>query len=185
MKWMIATMLVGSTAVGGAAIQNEGTGSGNPETSTTSTSVALYGDVFPTFEEYANAQEEARLKAIADRREKKMERVVELVLNRVGKTPYVPSGASPSGWDCSGLVMWMYSKLGVTVPHSATAQLSVGKHVAKPRLGDIVVWGGGYHSGIYLGKGKVLNALNPNVDTNVVDVSYLGGSVTYVRAYNY
>jgi cell wall-associated NlpC family hydrolase len=127
----------------------------------------------------------AHKKAVRKKRIERLNKVIKAVVSRVGKTPYILSGSTPSGWDCSGLVKWTYNKLGITLPHSATAQLGVGRHVANPRKGDIVVWGGGYHSGIYLGNGKVVNALNPYRDTNIVRVDYLAGSVTYVRAYDY
>lgn len=124
-------------------------------------------------------------KAVREARIAKLNDVLDTVKSYVGKTPYVFAGASPRAWDCSGLVLWTYAQLGIELPHSAGAQLSAGKHVTDPRPGDIVVWNGGTHSGIYIGNGKAVNALNPNVDTNILGVHSLGLSVTYVRAYNY
>jgi cell wall-associated NlpC family hydrolase len=211
MKWMIATMLVGSTTIGGAAIQNEGTESGNsaithearstdPFTGTDLTIITIdpqtlleeWDTLSPEQQaEWADVRDalllEAELahnKELRAKRIARLDRAIKAVTSRVGKTPYSFGGASVSGWDCSGLVMWTYDKLGIDVPHSATAQLYVGRHVAKPRKGDIVVWGG-YHSGIYIGKGRVVNALNYYRDTNIIHVDDLGGGVTYVRAYNY
>lgn len=195
MKWLIATTLAGSTALVPAAITTEQP-VGNPDT------FSITGE---TYEEFtlpvdpvllANRLRAAdlheknfliteRKAAAREKRENRVLAVLEKVKSHVGKTPYVFSGASPSGWDCSGLVMWTYSQLGIELPHSASAQLSSGKHVKDPQAGDIVVWGGGYHSGIYLGNGKVVNALNPTRDTNIVSVDELGGSVTYVRVYDY
>lgn len=180
MKWMITALLTGSAIVAPSSILEE------PSvlpTTDTPTQVAIYGDIFPSFEEYHRAQVEAHKLAKAERRAEKMSRAIDKVVERVGKTPYVMSGSSPSGWDCSGLVVWMYSKLGIELPHSASAQLYVGKRTNHPVPGDIVVWGGGYHSGIYLGKGKVVNALNSSRDTNIIHVDYLGGAVTFIRVY--
>jgi cell wall-associated NlpC family hydrolase len=78
-------------------------------------------------------------------------------------TPYVFSGSKPSGWDCSGMVVWTYKKIGITLPHSANKQAHIGKRVSKARVGDIVVFAypgstDFYHSAIYLGNGKIINA---------------------------
>ena len=79
------------------------------------------------------------------------------------KTPYVFSGSKPSGWDCSGMVVWAYSKIGVELPHSANKQAHLGKRVSKAQVGDIVVFAypGStqfYHSAIYIGNNKIINA---------------------------
>ena len=126
-----------------------------------------------------------RAAAVREAKIDKMNKVLDKLKGYVGKTPYVFAGASPRAWDCSGLVLWTYAQLGIELPHSASAQLSAGKHVKDPQPGDIVVWGGGYHSGIYLGDGKVINALNPRVDTNIMGVHKIGGNITYVRVYDY
>jgi cell wall-associated NlpC family hydrolase len=213
MKWMIATMLVGSTTIGGAAIGNsEGMGSGNPTTTNETRST----DPFPSegiadlainpeilIDEwdslnveqqaewqvvYDNLVKEAEIahnKAVRKKRIERLNNVIKEVVNRVGKTPYILSGSTPSGWDCSGLVKWVYSKLGVNLPHSATSQLYVGRSVAKPRKGDIVVWGGGYHSGIYIGNGKAVHAYNYYRDTVITPVDYVAGTATFIRAYDY
>jgi cell wall-associated NlpC family hydrolase len=96
----------------------------------------------------------------------KQKHLVQMTKNLVrfaDKTPYVFSGSTPSGWDCSGMVVWAYSKLGVTLPHSANKQAHQGKRVSKPQIGDLVVFAYSdstsfYHSAIYLGDGKIINA---------------------------
>jgi cell wall-associated NlpC family hydrolase len=103
----------------------------------------------------------------------KMLDVIQQLKSRVHKTYYVFSGASPRGWDCSGLVVWTYKQFGLTLPHSATAQGKMGTKVNKPKLGDIVVFGykgSKYydHSGIYIGNGKVINA-NQYYGTTVIE----------------
>lgn len=94
---------------------------------------------------------------------KNLNAVVIKLLHRVGKTPYVPTGSSLYGWDCSGMVRWAYEQLGKELPHSATKQAYAGHRVKTPKVGDIVVfgWKGSKyydHSAIYIGKGKVVNA---------------------------
>lgn len=96
----------------------------------------------------------------------KRQNLVQITKNLVrfaDKTPYVFSGSTTFGWDCSGMVVWTYKKIGITLPHSANKQAHIGKRVSKARVGDIVVFAYSgstdfYHSAIYLGNGKIINA---------------------------
>ena len=69
-------------------------------------------------------------------------------------------GASPSGFDCSGLVMYVYSQLGVSLPHNAAAQYAMLPHVPTSDLepGDLVFFNGFGHVGIYVGGGTMIHA---------------------------
>lgn len=92
-----------------------------------------------------------------------MKKVVKYLKTRVGRTSYVFSGSSPRGWDCSGMVRWTYERFGLELPHSANKQAHIGTRVSQPKLGDIVVFAykGSthfYHSAIYIGNGKIINA---------------------------
>lgn len=103
----------------------------------------------------------------------KMKAVVKYLFSRVGRTSYVFSGASPYGWDCSGMVRWTYEQFGLELPHSADAQGHLGKRVHTPKLGDIVVFAYNgstnfYHAAIYIGKNKVINA-NNGYGTTVIE----------------
>ncbi len=77
--------------------------------------------------------------------------------------------------------------LGINVRHSASAQMQLGKKVKKPLPGDLVGWGWGryfHHIGIYVGDGKVIDALNPYRDTYVRDLDTLNswlGKPTFRR----
>lgn len=87
------------------------------------------------------------------------ERAVRLARAQLG-VPYVYGGASPGGFDCSGLVMWVYGRLGVALPHNAAALYSVGRSVslAHMRPGDLVFFHGLGHVGIYIGHGQMIHA---------------------------
>jgi cell wall-associated NlpC family hydrolase len=77
--------------------------------------------------------------------------------------PYVWAGSSPSGFDCSGLVMYAFSQVGVAIPHNAAQQFRLGAPVERDRLipGDIVFFNQLRHNGIYLGDGRFVHATKP------------------------
>jgi cell wall-associated NlpC family hydrolase len=137
----------------------------------------------------ANAQEEARQEALTQNTAR-LNEAVQLVTERVGKTRYVFSGSTPRGWDCSGLVLWMYGELGVTLEHRASKQQSAGKAVEHPKLGDIIVFkyngrDSSYHVGIYLYPDTMVHAGGGRGDTTqIVSISKFAGKhseVTYRR----
>ena len=88
--------------------------------------------------------------------------------------PYVWGGASPSGFDCSGLVMYVYAQLGVSLPHNAAAQYDMlaARPASDLEPGDLVFFYGLGHVGIYVGGGTFIHA--PHTGT-VVQFSSLSG----------
>lgn len=96
-------------------------------------------------------------------------------------TPYWYSGSTPEAFDCSGFVVYVIKKvLNKDVRHSATSQMQLGPRVKNPLPGDLVGFGYGNdfgHIGIYVGNGKVIDALNPDSDTEVRDLSWLEANV--------
>ena len=74
-------------------------------------------------------------------------------------TPYVWAGSTPSGFDCSGFVRFLYGRFGIDIPHSSYAQWGLGRHVVRNdmRPGDIVFFGMG-HVGIWLGNGRFIHS---------------------------
>lgn len=107
----------------------------------------------------------------------------------VDKTWYVFSGATPGGWDCSGLTMWFYEQVGISLEHRASRQDSSGVKTSDPKAGDIVVFHykgstDAYHVGIYIGNGKMIHAPKHGHVTRVEDISTFGGNysnITYRR----
>jgi peptidoglycan DL-endopeptidase CwlO len=95
--------------------------------------------------------------------------------------PYVWGGASPSGFDCSGLVMYVYAQLGVSLPHNAAAQYDMLPHVPTSDLepGDLVFFYGLGHVGIYVGGGTFIHA--PHTGT-VVQFGSLSSEGPFVAA---
>jgi peptidoglycan DL-endopeptidase CwlO len=108
--------------------------------------------------------------------------VVGIAMRYLG-TPYVWGGASPSGFDCSGLVMYVFSQVGVSLPHSSYAQYGAGVAVSRDQLqpGDLVFFDGLGHVGIYIGGGQFIHAPHTG---DVVKISSLTGwyASTYVGA---
>jgi peptidoglycan DL-endopeptidase CwlO len=108
--------------------------------------------------------------------------VVSIAMHYLG-TPYVWGGASPSGFDCSGLVMYVFAQVGVSLPHSSYAQYGMGSPVSRDQLqpGDLVFFDGLGHVGIYVGGGSFIHAPHTG---DVVRISSLSGwyASTYVGA---
>jgi peptidoglycan DL-endopeptidase CwlO len=108
--------------------------------------------------------------------------VVGVAMSYLG-TPYVWGGGAPGGFDCSGLVSYAYSRVGVSLPHSSYALWNVGVPVSRDQLepGDLVFFDGLGHVGIYAGGGTFIHA--PHTGT-VVQISSLDSSYgsSYVGA---
>lgn len=87
------------------------------------------------------------------------ERIASTALRAVG-VPYRWGGTSMSGFDCSGLVYWAHRRFGLSVPHSSYALWSSGRNVPRNRLrpGDVLVFSGLGHVGLYIGRGRMVHA---------------------------
>jgi murein DD-endopeptidase len=81
----------------------------------------------------------------------------------IGK-PYKYGGASPSGFDCSGLVLFSYQQAGIALPHNTMQQRRISQRVklAELKRGDLLFFDqeGKKHShvGIYLGERRFVHA---------------------------
>jgi cell wall-associated NlpC family hydrolase len=99
--------------------------------------------------------------------------VVGIAMHYLG-VPYVWGGSSPRGFDCSGLVMYAFGQIGVSLPHSSYAQFNMGAAVSLSQLqpGDLVFFAGASHVGIYIGGGQFIHAPHTG---DVVKISSLSG----------
>src|SRR5262249_5962938 len=86
--------------------------------------------------------------------------VIRFALAQVGK-PYVWAAAGPSAYDCWGLVMAAYARVGIRLPHQS-GQIAVrGRRVPAGQWmpGDVIYFPG--HVALYIGDGKMVEAANP------------------------
>ncbi|MDE6687336.1 MAG: C40 family peptidase, partial [Lachnospiraceae bacterium] len=92
--------------------------------------------------------------------------------------PYVWGGTSLTrGADCSGFVLSLYAKYGITLPHSSAAQANCGRRVALSQMkpGDLVFYtkGGSInHVAMYIGNGQVIHASSPSTGIRISSVNY-------------
>ncbi|WP_433560262.1 C40 family peptidase [Pseudonocardia xinjiangensis] len=100
-------------------------------------------------------------------------RAVGHAMSKLG-APYRWGATGPNAFDCSGLVSWAYKNAGVSLPRNSRAMSRVGRPVAKSDLrpGDLVFF---YrpvsHVGIYIGGGKVVNAVNSRTPVKVSNIN--------------
>ncbi len=88
--------------------------------------------------------------------------VVSIALAQLGK-PYRWGAAGPNAFDCSGLVVYCFAKIGISLPHSSRALYRCGTPVSRSELrpGDLVFFarrGRIHHVGIYVGNGNYIHA---------------------------
>jgi len=98
---------------------------------------------------------------------------VDYALAQVGDS-YVFGAAGPDSFDCSGLTMMAWAQAGVSLPHSASAQMSSGSSVSLSDLqpGDLVFYYSPVsHVGIYIGNGQIVHAANPDTDVQITGVN--------------
>jgi peptidoglycan DL-endopeptidase CwlO len=100
--------------------------------------------------------------------------VVAIAMRYLG-VPYVWGGASPSGFDCSGLITYAYAQIGISLPHYTVSQYQLGISVSRDQLqpGDIVFFNGLGHNGMYIGGGQFIHAPHTG---DVVKISSLSDS---------
>lgn len=104
--------------------------------------------------------------------------IVSTAYNYIG-VPYVYGGSSPRGFDCSGLVQYVYRQNGISLPRTSGSQAGVGRGVSlsNAQPGDIVCYPG--HVAIYIGGGKVIHAPYPGRRVEVANANMM--RITTVR----
>ncbi len=110
------------------------------------------------------------------------DRVAKIAKAQAGES-YVMGATGPNAFDCSGLVVYSYRKAtGKTLPRTSYAQIASLDHVRKRdrKVGDVVFFRGGGHVGIYLGKNRIVHALNPGAGVRFDSTTsgWSGSSIT-------
>src|SRR5215471_18045064 len=105
-------------------------------------------------------------------------------LSRVGD-PYVWGAAGPGAFDCSGLVMWAYAQVGISLLHFTGDQWNEGEHISRDQLepGDLVFFFSDLsHVGLYVGNGLMVDAPTFGIPVHVEPIywSAFAGAVRIV-----
>ena len=84
---------------------------------------------------------------------------------------YQWGAAGPSTFDCSGLVMWAYAQVGISLPHYSGAQYDDTTHIPMSALqpGDLVLFSNpGEHVAMYVGNGEIIEAAHTGTQVHIV-----------------
>lgn len=105
-----------------------------------------------------------------------IQNIINKALSYVG-TPYVWGGSTPNGFDCSGLMQYVFNYYGVSLPRVSQQQSLLGKRVEVKDLqpGDLVFWGSeGYahHVALFIGNGNFVQAPEPGQNVKVTNIAY-------------
>jgi cell wall-associated NlpC family hydrolase len=114
------------------------------------------------------------LKAVPTR----ADQVIAIARSKLGR-PWVYGAAGPSLFDCSGLVIYAFRTAGISSVVGSSSEVSAYALYARFRAlgrasrtggrpGDLVIWGGGSHVGIYLGNGLAISTLVSGVRVHAI-----------------
>ncbi len=105
----------------------------------------------------------------------------EAAMSQRGKM-YVWGAAGPDNYDCSGLTMWAYAQVGISLPHSSRAQYGYGKSVpyGEWKAGDLLFYGSSassiHHVAMYIGDGMLVHASQSGEPVKTASAPDGGGS---------
>ncbi|OBJ52973.1 NlpC/P60 family peptidoglycan endopeptidase RipA [Mycobacterium asiaticum] len=109
--------------------------------------------------------------------------------NAAGPSKGIDSGASITGFDCSGLVLYSFAGVGIKLPHYSGSQYNLGRKIptAQMRRGDVIFYGpgGSQHVTIYLGDGQMLEAPDIGLKVRTAPVRTSGMTPFVVRYIEY
>lgn len=103
----------------------------------------------------------------------KAAQALRYAMGKLGR-PYVWGAAGPSTFDCSGLTMWAYAQVGISLPHYTGSQWTAGVHISRSQLqpGDLVFFYSDlHHMGMYIGGDKMIHAPHTG---DVIKISPMG-----------
>ncbi|MEO8626282.1 MAG: NlpC/P60 family protein [Candidatus Limnocylindrales bacterium] len=120
-------------------------------------------------------------------------RVLEIAHRQVGKR-FVMGGVGPNAFDCSGLVWYTFKTAGLADRmggkrrgargylnwFKANLPKQVSRNLADARPGDILIWGGGHHSGLFISGNWAISALNERYDIRIHRADRVGLPFTAV-----
>ncbi len=109
--------------------------------------------------------------------------VVSVAMAQLGK-PYVWAAAGPDTFDCSGLVVYAFAAVGVSLPHSTYSLWDMGVYVPRDQLqpGDLVFFDALGHMGIYIGGGQFIHAPHTGDVVKISNMNEGWYAATYVGA---
>ena len=120
------------------------------------------------------AEARASLQASLAKVPSRIRTVISYAMGQVGDR-YRMGASGPSSFDCSGLVMTSYKRIGISLPHFSRAQYSSTKRISRAALrpGDLVFFFGRgiKHVGIYIGNNKMVHASNPRYGVKVTSLA--------------
>lgn len=101
--------------------------------------------------------------------------VVRAAMSKLGDN-YVWGAAGPNEFDCSGLVVWSFAQVNISLPHYSYSQMAMGVPVSASDLqpGDLVFFYGGGHVGIYIGNNQFIHAPHTGTVVQVTSLSSYG-----------
>ena len=95
---------------------------------------------------------------------------IDAAVSKVGSR-YVWGSAGPNTFDCSGLMVWAFKQVGISLPHYSGAQYASTTRVSRSQLqpGDLVFWGSGgsEHVALYMGGNQIVHAFSSRAATGI------------------